>query len=116
MPFTPLVFTGISSFSSDFQTVLNRAVSIASLPLKTLQNNEADILTKKTVLGSLNTAVDALGTSVAALGTVAAISFSSVFMSNELLRVGTPGDLFAAAGWVAAPGAGAADVELPGEE
>ena len=71
MPFTPLVFTGISSFSSDFQTVLSRAVSIASLPLKTLQNAEADILTKKTVLGSLNTAVDALGTSVAALGTIA---------------------------------------------
>jgi flagellar hook-associated protein 2 len=71
VPFTPLVFTGISSFSSDFQTVLNRAVSIASLPLKTLQNNEADILTKKTVLGSLNTAVGSLGTSIAALGTVA---------------------------------------------
>jgi flagellar hook-associated protein 2 len=71
VPFTPLVFTGISSFSSDFQTVLTRAVSIASLPLKRLQNDESDILTKKTVLGSLNGAVGTLGTSVAALGTVA---------------------------------------------
>jgi flagellar hook-associated protein 2 len=68
--FTPLVFTGISSFSSDFQTVLTRAVSIASLPLKVLQNDEADILTKKSVLGSLGTTAGALGTSIAALGTV----------------------------------------------
>jgi len=69
--FTPLVFTGISSFSTDFQTVLTRAVAIASLPLKRLQNDDADILQKKQLLGSLNTAVGALGTSVAALGTVA---------------------------------------------
>src|SRR5438093_201464 len=71
LPFTPLVFTGISSFSSDFQTVLNRAVSIASLPLKRLQNDDVDILQKKQLLGSLNSAVGALGASVAALGTVA---------------------------------------------
>jgi flagellar hook-associated protein 2 len=71
MSFTPLAFTGISSFSGDFQTVLTRAVAIASLPLKALQNQEADILQKKGLLGSLSGAVEALGTSVAALGTTA---------------------------------------------
>ena len=72
MPFTPLVFTGISSYSADFDTVLKRAVAIASLPLKKLQNDDADILTKKTLLGGLTASVGSLAASVAALGTVAA--------------------------------------------
>ena len=71
MSFTPLAFTGLSTFSADFQTVLTRAVAIASLPLKALQNQDADILQKKGLLGSLSGAVEALGTSVAALGTTA---------------------------------------------
>ena len=72
VPFTPLVFTGISSYSADFDTVLKRAVAIASLPLKKLQNDDADILTKKTLLGGLTASVGSLAASVAALGTVAA--------------------------------------------
>jgi len=69
--FTPLVFTGISSYSADFNTVLERAVAIASLPLTKLQNDTADILTKKTLLGSLTASVASLGSSITALGTVA---------------------------------------------
>jgi len=72
VPFTPLVFTGISSYSADFDTVLKRAVAIASLPLKKLQNDDADILTKKTLLGGLTASVGSLAASIAALGTVAA--------------------------------------------
>ena len=71
MSFTPLVFTGISSYSADFNTVLERAVAIASLPLTKLQNDTADILTKKTLLGSLTASVASLGSSITALGTVA---------------------------------------------
>lgn len=36
MGLTPLAFTGISSFSQDFQTILKRAVDIAALPAKML--------------------------------------------------------------------------------
>src|SRR2546430_2505541 len=71
VPFTPLTFTGISQYSSDLNTVLQRAVSIASLPLKRLQNDDADILSKKTALASLTASVGALGASIAALGSVA---------------------------------------------
>src|SRR5437763_13320768 len=71
LPFTPLTFTGISQYSDDLNTVLQRAVSIASLPLKRLQNDDADILTKKTTLASLTASVGTLGASVAALGSVA---------------------------------------------
>ena len=67
-----LVFTGISNYSSDFQTILNRVVSIAQLPVKALQNTQADNLSKKQDLIALNPNVAALGSAVAALGTVSA--------------------------------------------
>src|SRR6266478_5625560 len=60
LPFTPLTFTGISQYSGDLNTVLQRAVSIASLPLKRLQNDDADVLSKKTALGSLTASVAAI--------------------------------------------------------
>ncbi|HBY64481.1 MAG TPA: hypothetical protein DEH78_32070, partial [Solibacterales bacterium] len=44
---TPLVFTGISSYSQDFQAIMERAVSIASIPLKSMQNEQTDVLQKK---------------------------------------------------------------------
>ena len=68
----PLVFTGVSSFSNDFQTILNRAVSIAQLPIKALQNQQTDLLQKKQLLIGLNPVVSSLGSSIAALGSIAA--------------------------------------------
>lgn len=70
MGITPLSFTGISSFSEDLRTILERTVRIASLPLQALQNETADVLTRRTQLGSLN---------------VAAAAFQSSF--EELVRV-----------------------------
>ena len=68
----PLVFTGISNFSSDFQTILSRAVSIAQLPVKALQNHQTDLLQKKQALVGLNPVVSSLGSAIAALGSIAA--------------------------------------------
>ena len=68
----PLVFTGISTFSNDFQTILSRALSIAQLPIKALQNHQTDLLQKKQILIGLNPVVSNLGSSMAALGTIAA--------------------------------------------
>jgi flagellar hook-associated protein 2 len=50
MGITPLSFTGISSFSEDLRTILERTVRIASLPLQALQNETADVLTRRTQL------------------------------------------------------------------
>src|ERR1700694_120002 len=72
MSTSPLVFTGVSTFSNDFQTVLTRAVSIAKLPEKKLQNEQADNISKKQALIALNPSVANLGAAIAALGTVAA--------------------------------------------
>ncbi len=70
MGISPLVFTGISKFSADFQTIVDRAVSIAQLPVKALQNQQTDILQRKTLAGNLNSAVADLAKAIAALGTV----------------------------------------------
>lgn len=68
MGISPLVFTGVSKFSSDFQTIVDRAVAIAQLPVKSLQNQQTDILQRKTLAGNLNSAVADLGAAVTALG------------------------------------------------
>lgn len=70
MPITPLTFSGISTYSSDFQTVLERAVKIASLPLKLLQNEDADLLNRKTQLAGIGGAVANISAALDALGKV----------------------------------------------
>lgn len=70
-PFTPVTLNGVSQYSSDLQNVLNRAVSIAQLPVTALQNQDSNVLSQETLLGSLQTTVSNLGTSLSSLGTVA---------------------------------------------
>jgi flagellar hook-associated protein 2 len=60
MSITPLAFTGISSYSQDFQTILQRAVDIASLPIKALQNDQTTILGQTQSLSDLGGSVAAL--------------------------------------------------------
>jgi flagellar hook-associated protein 2 len=72
MGITPLGFTGASQYSSDFQQILTRAVQIASIPVKQLQNRDADLLQQKTLLGSLRSAVADLASSLSSLGSIAA--------------------------------------------
>ncbi|MBX9603701.1 MAG: flagellar filament capping protein FliD [Bryobacteraceae bacterium] len=71
MGITPLAFTGISTFSEDLRTILERTVKIASLPLQALQNETADVLTRRTQLGSLSVAASAFQSSFQALARVA---------------------------------------------
>ncbi len=68
MGLTPLAFTGVSDFSDDFQAILNRAVSIARLPLIELQNEQSDLLTKKQLLTELRSAAGGLASALEALG------------------------------------------------
>ena len=71
MGLAPLTFTGVSQFSVDFQTILNRAVKIAEIPITLLQNKDADLLQRKSLLSGLNSSVGALASSLKSLGTVA---------------------------------------------
>ena len=72
MGISPIAFSGLSKYSSDFQTILTRQVNIASLPLKNLQNQQADLLAQKTLVGNLRSTVAGLGTAVRSLGSLGA--------------------------------------------
>jgi flagellar hook-associated protein 2 len=80
-----LSFTGVSSYSSDFQTILQREVAIAKLPLTSLQNQQADLLTKKTDLASLSSVVAGVGSAISALGTLGASRALGASSSNSSL-------------------------------
>lgn len=51
------VFNGNSRYSSDFQSVVDRAVAIASLPLKQLRNDRTSLQDQSTALGGLDSKV-----------------------------------------------------------
>jgi flagellar hook-associated protein 2 len=68
--FTPLQFTGVSQFSTDFQSILSRAVSIAQLPVTQLQNQETSIAQQETDLTTLGSAVSAVGSALKTLGSL----------------------------------------------
>src|SRR5579862_51192 len=68
---TPLTFTGVSSYSDDFQTILSHAAQVAQIPVTALQNKDSDVIQQKTLLSSLQSVVGDLSSSLAALGTTA---------------------------------------------
>lgn len=68
MSFSPLTFTGVSNFSEDFQTIMNRATQIAGLPITALQNQQKDLLQQKLLVSNLSGSVGSLASSVSALG------------------------------------------------
>lgn len=79
---TPLRFTGISSFSEDFQSIMTRAVQIASLPIKQIQNQQGELITKKQSLTALNTNLQSLTSSVRGLGEIGRTRSLTVTSSN----------------------------------
>jgi len=86
MGITPLRFTGISNFSEDFQQILDRAVSIASLPVRQIQNDQAKLLGRKQELGTLRSGLASLATAVSDLGALGA-SRSLTATSTNTTRV-----------------------------
>ena len=77
---TPIKLTGVSQYSNDLQSVLNRAVAIAQIPITALQNRDSTILGRESALGQLQSAVHGLAGSISSLGTLAraqALSASS---------------------------------------
>jgi flagellar hook-associated protein 2 len=67
----PIYFSGLSSFSSDFQSIIQRAVQIADIPVTNLQTEQAANTADQNALTALEPTVSALGTDVANLGTLA---------------------------------------------
>ena len=63
------IFTGSSTFASDFQSVITRAVAIASMPLNQYQTQKSDMTAQSTALTGLDTTFGALQTAIQNLGT-----------------------------------------------
>lgn len=83
MGLTPLSFVGVSQFSTDFQTILTRAVQIAEIPVQQLQNRDLDVIQKKTLFSDLSTSVSSLGTSLSSLIETAGNRALSATSSNS---------------------------------
>jgi flagellar hook-associated protein 2 len=79
----PLYFTGLSQFSSDFQSIIQRAVQIADIPVQNLQNEQATNTAEENALTALEPTVNALGNDVANLGTLASTQGLSASSSDS---------------------------------
>ena len=66
----PLYFTGISTYSNDFQSIIQRAVQIAALPMQSLENQQTKVNSEQQALTALEPSVSALGTDIVNLGTL----------------------------------------------
>jgi flagellar hook-associated protein 2 len=90
--FTPLQFTGISQYSSDFQSILTRADAIAALPVTALQNQQTTIQQEQTDLTSLGTAAAAVGSALTALGKLGAgLALSATSTDNNVVTATNTG-------------------------
>ena len=92
------LFTGVSSYSNDLQSVITRAVGIASLPLHQLQNQLQDMNGQSSALSGLDTAFAALQSSIgtfdSAMGvdSLAAISSDPTAVGAKVGAGALPGD------------------------
>jgi flagellar hook-associated protein 2 len=93
---TPVTFTGQSTFSTSFQQVLQRAVSIASLPMQqlendvsTLQSQQSDLNTMQSNFSSLLNAVQEIST--ATTGSVSASSSDTSVVTAAAESTTLPG-------------------------
>lgn len=72
MSFAPLSFTGVSTYSDDFQTILKRSAQIASLPMQALQNDQQSAIERKAAWTEIRTSLTALSAKLHRLGELGA--------------------------------------------
>ena len=82
---TPLTFTGLSPYSSDFQSILTRAVDIAQLPITQLQNESSDISSQEQLASAIQTAVANLATTLTGLNSLGSNQSLTGTSSNTAL-------------------------------
>ncbi len=85
------IFTGASRYASDFQSLLDRAVAIASLPMMQLEASQQTLEDEAAALGSLNTKVSAVTAAISSLNTAASQDAYSTSISNGSVLSATTG-------------------------
>jgi flagellar hook-associated protein 2 len=68
MGISPLTFSGVSTYSADFQKILERTIAIASQPISQLQSEQTKIFQQKSLAMGLQSVVDGLATAISSLG------------------------------------------------
>ena len=81
----PNTFTGVSSYASDLQQVITRAVNIAALPLQLMQNQLQKMSDQSTELSALDTKFSALQTAIQQLDSSLGVSSYSATSSDSSL-------------------------------
>ncbi len=75
---TSTIFSGSSRYSSDFQSIITRAVSIASLPKTQMQNTLSALQDEQSALKSIDSKFEALQAAISSLASATASTNSSV--------------------------------------
>ena len=83
------VFTGSSTYSSDFSQVITRAQKIASLPITLLENQKTSLTSEQTALNSVSAAMSALQASLIAFGPAMSGANSTVTSSDSAVATAT---------------------------
>jgi flagellar hook-associated protein 2 len=86
---TSTIFTGSSRYSTDFQNVISRAVSIATLPVTQLQTTETGLTSQSTELSTLDTDFTTLQTAIEKISTAVGSAAYSATSSDEDVATAT---------------------------
>ena len=82
---TPITFTGQSTFSSSFEQVLQRAVSIASLPMQELENEVNTLQSQQTDLNNMQSAFNTLQGALQSVASAATGQVSASSSDNSVV-------------------------------
>ncbi len=85
------IFTGASRYASDFQSVIDRAVAIASLPLAQLQTQRTTLSDRSNAFSALDKAFTALQTAISGLNSSAASNSLAASVSDSTVLTATAG-------------------------
>ncbi len=84
------IFNGNSRYSSDFQSIIDRTVGIASLPMMQMQNVRNDLGARSSALNSLDAKVASLQTAINSLSSgIGSSSYSSSVSDTSIARATT---------------------------
>src|SRR4051794_24064523 len=82
MSTSPSKFTGASSFSADFQSVIDRSVAIRSLGLSSLGNQKNRLTAQSSAVGKLDTVFSNLQNAISAIQTATGVASLSSTVST----------------------------------
>jgi flagellar hook-associated protein 2 len=85
------IFTGSSAYSQDFQNLITRAVSIASLPITQLQNDQTALTNQSQELTTLGSRFTAVQSAIEGIGQAIGSSFDTE-ISDPSVVTATTGD------------------------